>query len=108
MAGIGIYVKLKECLDEVPKIRSLVFNRNGILTTNEYLLNTLWCGGRFANFEPNLDTMDFVKPVEFSSESIKILIQTLLGNIDELLPSQIDTAFLKLLKDIFRIDGDEL
>lgn len=108
LSATGIYLNKPECFEEVQKIKRLVFNRSGILTTNEYILQKLWLGNEVAEFEQNFEDLEITKPLQADETTVEILTQALLGNIDEVLPNKIDRAFVRFLVSIVGITEEEL
>lgn len=95
LCSYGIYVSNPQCFEVLSKIKSIVFNRKGLLTTNEYIIEKLWIQDEVAQFEQNFDNLEIVKPLEADEKTVDLLTQSILANIDEVLPDQIDQSFMK-------------
>ena len=108
LSAIGIYLNKPDCFEEVQKIKTLVLNRSGILTTNEYILQKLWLGNEIAEFEQNFEDLEITKPLQADEATVEILTRALLGNIDEVMPNKIDRAFVRFLISIVGITDEEL
>ena len=104
----GVHINKHECFENVAKTQTLVFNRSGILTTNEYILQKLWLGNEIAEFEQNFENLEITKPLQADEATVEILTQALLGNIDEVMPNSIDRAFIRFLISIVGITEQEL
>jgi len=50
LSQYGIYVSKPECFETLQKIKTVVFNRKGLLTTQEYILEKLWLAEETAQF----------------------------------------------------------
>jgi len=85
----------------------LVVNRQ-CLGCNEYILQKLWLGNEIAEFEQNFEDLEITKPLQAEEETVEILTQALLGNIDEIIPNKIDRAFVRFLVSIVGITEEEL
>ncbi|CAI2381776.1 unnamed protein product [Moneuplotes crassus] len=107
LSNIGIYLNKPECFEEVQKIKRIVVNRQ-CLGCNEYILQKLWLGNEIAEFEQNFDDLEITKPLQADEETVEILTQALLGNIDEVIPNKIDRSFVRFLVSIVGITEEEL
>jgi P-type Ca2+ transporter type 2C len=108
LAIAGIYLNKPECFEEVQKIKTLIFNRADILTTNEYILQKLWLGNEVAEFEQNFEDLEITKPLQADEKTVEILTQAILGNIDEIMPNKIDRSFIRFLSSIVGITEEEM
>lgn len=108
LSNLGVHINKHECFEEVTKTQTLLFNRSGILTTNEYILQKLWLGNEIAEFEQNFENLEITKPLQADETTVEILTQALLGNIDEVMPNNIDRAFIRFLVSIVGITEQEM
>ena len=86
----------------------MIFNRSGILSTTEYILQKLWLGNEIAEFEQNFEELEITKPLQADETTVEILTQALLGNIDEVMPNNVDRSFIRFLMCIVGITEEEL
>ena len=65
-------------------------------------------GNEIAEFEQNFEDLEITKPLQSDEETVEILTQALLGNIDEVIPNKIDRALVRFLVSIVGITEEEL
>lgn len=89
-----------ECFETIQKIQTVVFNRKGLVTTSEYILEKLWLAEETAIFVQNYEQLEIVKRIVAPDKSVELLCQCILGNVDIDMPDSVDSSFIKFTQNI--------